>query len=228
MKPLLTLTLSVLALAGCAPATVVSFETVTLPDAGFLDGKATHPGLTVGDVTFASTYETTYGTSSGTTFSRLTHTTTAGYTNAYSAFPGRGAGGSQVFAVLYPTGTSLITFDEDLDAVSVAVANTTYTALSMTNGDQFARKFTTAGQDHFEVIFTGLRADGGVSGTVTSYLADFRTATSPGILSTWATVDLTPLGKVRRIDVSFGSSDVGSYGINTPTYVAIDDLTFDP
>jgi hypothetical protein len=98
----------------------------------------------------------------------------------------------------------------------------------MKNGDQFAKKFTATDHDFFDVVFTGLAADGGVRGKVTASLADFRTASSPGVLATWATVDLAGLGTVRSIDVSFLSSDVGSYGINTPLYVAIDDLVYYP
>jgi hypothetical protein len=221
---------AVLALAACSTPTTVTFESLTLPDAGFLDGSGTHPGRVVDGVTFASSYETTYFTSSGTTFSRLKDTTTAGYLNPYSAFPGSGAAGSTTFAVLNPfgVGTPLLAFAADVAPGSVAVANTTYAALSMKNGDQFAKKFTAADHDFFDVVFTGLSADGGVTGKVTASLADFRTASSPGILATWATVDLAKLGSVRKIDVSFLSSDVGSYGINTPLYVAIDDLVYYP
>jgi hypothetical protein len=231
-EPMKTLPFAVLALtlAACGTPTTVTFESVSLPDSGFLDGSGTHPGLTVDGVTFASTYETTYFTSSGTTFSRLTDRTTAGYTNAHSAFPGSGAGGSTTFAVLNPFGeeSPLIAFADDVAPVRVEVANTTYAALSMENGDQFAKKFTRDAGDHFDVIFTGLRSDGGVTGTVTASLADFRGSSSPGILRTWATIDLSGLGAVRKIDVSFQSSDVGSYGINTPLYVAIDNLTYYP
>jgi hypothetical protein len=33
------------------------------------------------------------------------------------------------------------------------------------------------------------------------------------------------LGDARSIGIDFASSDVGEWGINTPTYVAIDNLT---
>jgi hypothetical protein len=183
----------------------------------------------VDGVTFATAFESQYGTSSGAVISSLRDTTTAGYLNAYSAYPGSGAGGSAKFAVWYPIGgtTPMLTFSVDVSLKSIAVANTTYAALSMKSGDAFAKKFTTAGQDYLDVVFTGLNAAGTKTGTeVKFYLADFRTATSPGIQTGWTTVDLTPLGVVRHVAVSFESSDVGSYGINTPTYVALDDLSF--
>jgi hypothetical protein len=63
------------------------------------------------------------------------------------------------------------------------------------------------------------------TGTATFYLADLRGATPPGVLSSWSWFDLTSLGTVDRIEFSFDGSDKGSFGLNTPAYFAMDDLT---
>jgi hypothetical protein len=41
-------------------------------------------------------------------------------------------------------------------------------------------------------------------------------------------LDLTALGAPASIALSWESTDVGSFGINTPTYVAIDNLVLTP
>ena len=40
----------------------------------------------------------------------------------------------------------------------------------------------------------------------------------------WRTVNLTSLGAADTLTFSYESSDVGVFGINTPTYFAADDL----
>ncbi|HEB89007.1 MAG TPA: DUF4465 domain-containing protein, partial [Deltaproteobacteria bacterium] len=47
-------------------------------------------------------------------------------------------------------------------------------------------------------------------------------------LDQWVFQDLSSLGLVKELGFSFESSDVGSFGINTPQYFAIDNLTTIP
>lgn len=115
----------------------------------------------------------------------------------------------------------------------VSLSNTTYAALSMQNGDSFAKKFggTTGNDpDFFRVSlngFDGLNGTGNSVGTVTVNLADFTFANNSQdyILSNWINVDLSSIANSRSVALSFASSDVGGFGINTPTYVALDNLT---
>jgi Domain of unknown function (DUF4465)/Secretion system C-terminal sorting domain len=67
-------------------------------------------------------------------------------------------------------------------------------------------------------------------GDTTIYPADTTifvgdTIISPGILKTWQWVDLHSLGNVDSLIFSFSSSQNGQYGINTPTYFAMDNFT---
>ena len=41
-------------------------------------------------------------------------------------------------------------------------------------------------------------------------------------------MDLSSLGDVTGLEFNVASSDVGDFGINTPTYFAMDDLTVIP
>ena len=44
------------------------------------------------------------------------------------------------------------------------------------------------------------------------------------ILKEWKKVDLTSLGKVKKIVFTMSSTDSGQWGINTPTYFCLDQL----
>ena len=199
-----------------------------------------NPNSYVNNTTFAShgisfnnSYDATYGSWSGFSYSNVADSATPGFGNQYASYPGggvRGAGG--IYAVAYPTST--INLPAGQHPVSVDLTNTTYAALSMKNGDTFAKKFggsTGDDPDYFDVTltgYTGADATGSVTHAVTFYLADYRFAdhSKDYIVSQWTPVDLTSLGdNTTSIDLSFASSDIGTYGINTPTYVALSDLT---
>ena len=101
---------------------------------------------------------------------------------------------------------------------SVDVINTSYVLNSLVNGDGFAPAATDESQ--FVVHFEGTHADGTTS-EVTFLLADGR-----NFVTDWTSVDLTPLGKVKSLRTYVtGSSDLeGDYGLNTPGYVALDNI----
>ena len=81
----------------------------------------------------------------------MTDTTTPGYDNQFSAITGDGADGSATYAVAYTTGftaASQAEFSTPATVSGVYITNTTYAALSMLNGDAFAKKFGGVG-DHY-------------------------------------------------------------------------------
>jgi hypothetical protein len=144
-------------------------------------------------------------------------------THEYAAYPGSGvAGTNAVYAVNYVGG--YINLPAGQAPVSVDLTNDTYTALSMLNGDGFAKKFGPT--DYFDVTltgYTGAGKTGAATGSTTFYLAQ-----NGSIVNTWVPVSLGALGDASSIGFTYGSSDVGQYGINTPEYVALDDLTTAP
>jgi hypothetical protein len=114
---------------------------------------------------------------------------------------------------------------------SVDVCNNTYAALSMKNGDSYCKKFggtTGSDPDWYSVTLNGYDKNGQKVGSVTCYLADFRFADSSKdfIVNKWTTIDLSSLGKIHQLAFEFGSSDSGAYGINTPTYVCLDNIRY--
>jgi hypothetical protein len=103
----------------------------------------------------------------------------------------------------------------------------------MRDGDAFAKKFggaTGNDPDFFKLTIIGKEASDVVVNTVDFYLADFRSANNAQdyVVNSWTTVDLTSLAGSRTLTFTLSSSDNGQFGMNTPAYFAIDDLTFVP
>ncbi len=215
--------------------TVITFENFGLP-ANSYDNNAGSGGQFVIDGTqFNNSYDPTYGAWSGWAISTMTDTTTPGYTNQYSAITGSGADNSQTYAVAYtfsqtansfnPAG-SYINLAPGTTPVSVQVTNTTYAYLSMLNGDSFSHKF--AAGDFFLLDvqgWTGANGTGKEVGQVDFYFANFLGSNSY-IIDTWQTLNLSSLAGTASLQFGLSSSDNDPvYGMNTPAYFAIDNLT---
>jgi hypothetical protein len=233
---------AVLALASAAlplGAAVVDFGDLSLAASSFHNGgPATNSaGWSSGGVTFSNTF-TDFGggfsTWSGFAYSNTADTTTPGFGNQYSAYslvaPNSGVYGVAYYSAYDPAPS--MGFASPVAPQSVSLTNITYAALDMLNGSGFSKKFGGASGDDADwltVTFTGYNASNAVTGAVTFYLADysFENNALDYIVSDWTTVDLTGLGTgVSLIRLGFASSDVGMFGINTPTYAALDDLIF--
>ena len=215
--------------AAQAATTVSTLDDLTLAPESYYFPEASTT-FTSGAASFSHNY-TDYGfpgcCASGWTYSNQTDTTTAGYTNQYSALTGGGVNGSANYGVSFEL--SEITFSAPSQVLSTYVTNTTYAGLSMQQGDDFAKKFggaTGNDADFFMLTITGLNGAGSSIGSVDVYLADFRFADNSQdyILNQWKLVDLSSLGTVSALKFSLSSSDVGSYGIKTPAYFALDNL----
>jgi hypothetical protein len=152
--------------------------------------------------------------------SSKTDSVTPGYANQYSVVAGTGALNSAKFALAYDTSYIHIPYVmSNYEIKSIMLTNSTYTYLEMKNGG-FGKKFTTG--DWFKVIIKGYY-DTTETGTVEFYLADFRDGKNL-LLKEWKKVDVSKLGKVNKIRFTFDSSDKGTYGINTPKYVCVDNI----
>jgi len=225
----------------CTPNTVTDFEDQSLTTESHYIGDAT--GITSyqsGDATFGVYWTDEYGFDvwEGIALSNESDTSTAGPDSQFSAITGGGLGGGGIYAVAYTNGFVLqaeTRFPHATNGVTLAgffVTNTTWAYLSMTNGDEFAKKFGGADgtdPDWFLLTIEGLDADGSPTGQrVEFYLADFR-STDPSkdyILDNWTWVDLSSLGPVHGLHFTLSSSDVGDYGMNTPAYFAFDSLLY--
>ncbi|MGB0759173.1 MAG: DUF4465 domain-containing protein, partial [Rubripirellula sp.] len=187
-------------------------------------------------LTFNNAYSTDFDSWNQWAYSNMTDTTTAGYLNQFSSYPGDGADDSATFGVGFASqgnfyDAPLITRPaDDLRSFgSLSVTNTTYAALSMLLGDSFAKKFggdSGNDPDYFILRIEGLDASGQPVGNVDVALADYRFADNSRdyILEDWVAVDLGPVSTARSLSFSLSSSDVGGFGMNTPSYFAVDDI----
>jgi hypothetical protein len=225
--------LSSLFIANLASATVIAgFESIALDGAGVYNGSDGAGGFKESTATFNNNF-TDFGGGccwDGWATSNNTDSVTPGFGNQYSAYPGSAAGGSQ-FGVAYTDIASI-----SLGAPAVVdggfFTNITYAAQSMINGDAFAKKFGGVSgddPDYFNITIQGWLA-GAKTASEVFYLADYRFADNANdyVLDTWTFVDLSTLGIVDELSFTFDSTDVGSFGVNTPTYFALDDLQIAP
>lgn len=199
--------------------TVIDFESIELPKEGYIGNQI----KTLNGVTFHSEE---YG---GFYYSKLTDKKTPGFANMCSVYGDGGADKSEKFAVMNvgSTEASYFKFSDDQTKTfrDVMVTNNTYAVLSIQNGDEYAKKFENG--DWFKVIFTGYNAAGEKTSEepVEYYLADFRDGKTY-ICTSWTKVNLTKLGKVNKVTVTFESTDNGQWGMNTPAFVCMDNLTY--
>jgi len=244
--------LAVLALAAASnpviQAEVIGFEDLTLPGPEtFYNGNPGNPPLNVPvDGTFMSgsaTFQNTFtrfdfgngpiDTWQGWAYSNVTDVGTAGIGNQYAAYhlpAGGGANSSSQFGVSFGDGAT-VELAAGQRFQSLDITNTTYAALAMLNGDSFSKQFGGASgldPDFFRLDITGRRggASGDVVFTTDFYLADYRFADSNDdyIVDAWTTLDLSGLASADTLQFSYASSDVGGFGINTPTYFAADNF----
>lgn len=241
MKKRLFLASALLAATSLQAQTTVDFEDLTLPAVDtFYTGEDNTGQYTSHNVIFENTYETTtWGYSwSGFAYSNMTDDQTAGYANQYSAFAGSGADNSENYAIYYNSDT-LIFPGTGATFGDVAITNTTYAGISMRDGDQFAKQFGspngadgqpdgTNGEDFFYVTIYGWDNQDELVDSLEIYLADFRFSDNSQdyILKDWTTFNLSDLDGSKYFTFGFTSSDVGQFGINTPLYFAMDNLTY--
>ena len=232
-------------------AELVTFENLTFfsstgPTGSFYNGDSgigtNTLGWSTGGVFFNNNFSPDFGGIwSGWSYSNVVDPTTPGFGNQYASQPGGGSASGAVapgqnYAVAFGLAPGEAYFDVPLGSVLVSadVTNTTYAARSMAVGDSFAKKFggaTGNDADFFRVTFTGFSGTGLTGSTIgsrTVTLADFTFSDNAQdfILTQWQNVDLSAIGAARSVGLSFESSDVGIFGINTPTFLALDNLLF--
>lgn len=233
--------------ASAAPLPTVDLEDAPLPRFGqnYYNGSDGAGGFTSQGAHFQNRFTDFGGFTAweGWSYSAETDVVTPGFANQYSAYnlPGGGGSGSRKYAVASkfdfdPTTPDLelgrITLPSGFRPKTVDVTNTVYTALTLLQGDEFgfAKKFggpSGTDPDWLRLTILGLDASAGVLGSVPFYLADYRNlgAAPDYVVNRWTTVDLGPLREARALAFLLESSDSGSFGMNTPAYFALDNLT---
>ena len=235
MKQLFTALFSFATIFLTAQGSVATFDELPLSANSYWNGSDLSANSIIqGDLIFPTNWDTSFGgyLASGFAYSNMTDSITSGFTNIYSAKPASGFDGTPNYAITY--GDWFFETSAPVVLNSARIANSTFAFNSMRDGDAIAKKFggiTGNDPDFFSVTFTGyLNGEPAPNGTpVTFYLADFRFEDNSQdyIVRDWRLVDLSPLGtSVDSITYNFASSDVGTFGINTPTYFCIDQVIY--
>lgn len=138
---------------------------------------------------------------------------------------GSGDGGSAGWVVAFSSGEFRVGSDATFS--TIRINNTQTTADAIRNGNGPSDAFGSRNQDEsFTVTFSDLDDTDSIEVTLASY--DLATDTLQ-VVEDFTTVDLTSLA-ANRIGISFDSTDTttafGQTFVDTPTYVAIDNVSF--
>jgi hypothetical protein len=213
----------------------VGFEDVgaSLESESFYNGSDGAGGFESGNLSFNNTFTTSeFGDSwFGWSYSNRTDTTTPGFENQYSAIFGSGDAGSPTYAVAFNGFAGTLPEIQSNDGSifqSLSITNTTYAALSMRDGDAFAKKFggeSGNDPDFFKIDILSIDGDGNELDSIDFFLADFRFADNSQdfIVTDWTSIDVSSLS-ASRLAFRFSGSDVGDFGLNTPAYFALDNI----
>ncbi|WP_107039294.1 T9SS type A sorting domain-containing protein [Brumimicrobium mesophilum] len=239
MKKFYFLASALLAVTTLKAQTTVDFEDLSLASESYYNGDDEAGEFVSGNVTFQNTYTTAWGSWTGFSYSNVTDVTTPGFANQYSAIPGGGSNGSEIYAVYFSSDT-LYFPGTHASLTSVDLTNTTVGYFSMRDGDAFAKQFGsttdasgvddgTNGEDFFSIMIYNHDEMGMKTDSIEFFLADYRFPDNNDdyIIDSWTTVDLSTFHNVNYLTFGFKSTDIGSFGINTPLYFAMDNLVYD-
>jgi hypothetical protein len=203
----------------------IDFESLSLEPESYWDGSDGSGVKVFGMASFNNNYNSDYGAWAGFAFSNVTDIETPGWSNQYSAFVASGGESSNTYAVSYVSADdATITFSSEVNLVSAKVTNSTYTYLTLLNGNDFSRKFEDG--DWFMLSIKVFNANDEEIAHEVFYLADYRNSGSK-IVDNWTEIDLRGLANVKKIVFHLSSSDNGDWGMNTPAYFCLDDLVFE-
>lgn len=157
---------------------------------------------------------------------------TVGFGNLYGVKPLKGYNSSNIYVIGQDRG--IIKLKAPYKGVEgFYLTNTTYAYKSMKLGDSFSKKFggTTGNDpDFFKITVKGYSGGSLKTDSVEFYLADFRNANNAldYIVNSWQWLNTSSLGAIDSLKFFMYSSDVGSFGINTPLFFGLDNFTASP
>ncbi len=237
MKKYIVLAFATMLAFAANSQTVEDFEAVTLDSGKVLNGKTgeNEYKFLSGLLTFPVSYDTSFGGywSSGWAISRKIDSATVKSSSSrhlFCAKPGKGFGNSNTFVVGQNGSAFSYPWTSGSALTGFYISNSTYTYNSMKLGDFFGKKFGGKTGKDLDYLFVRVKSwvKNQLKDSQDVYLADFRFAdsTKDYILKDWNKVVLSPW---RTDSVSFEmyGSDTGIYGLNTPAFFVIDNVSID-
>ncbi len=142
----------------------------------------------------------------------------------YTVVEGGGADSSQQWlaAFNFTPGDVVFVAPNDSTFESVAINNVSVVDYTVRNGLYAARAFQSG--DFLRVRFLGLDANNSPTGLATTWFDLARFTNSLFVRSDWTTVDLAILNANRIAFEIEGSDNHPTFGLNTPSYLAMDNL----
>ncbi|HKL09315.1 MAG TPA: DUF4465 domain-containing protein [Bacteroidales bacterium] len=206
---------------------VATFGNLELVESSYWNGSDFSGSFSSGNKIFHNQYYPDWNTWSGFAYSKMINYEFFNEESVYAVYHENTNNNENFYAVAHQLGQITITFKDSIHREqlrSVKLANTTYTALGILYGYDYAKKFggkDGSDPDWFKVTIKGIGMDEQITGTVDFFLADYRFADNKDdyIVNKWEYVDLTPLGIVKRLEFEMFSSDAG-----TPLYFCLDNL----
>jgi len=215
------------------------FENINLSPESFWNGSDLSGGFESGNAYFPNVFNPSYGNFNGFAVSNITDNTTSGYENQYAAVTGAGYNNSSNYGLVYVSDpvTYASVFGLGLRGVAAKgevsgmyVTNSAWAALSMRDGGSGCKKFggeSGNDPDWFKIEIKGFLNGQEKENMIEFYLADFRFEdnTEDYIVMDWQWVDLMGLGNVDSLTFALSSTDNNAYGMMTPSYFCMDNLT---
>lgn len=214
--------------------TVADFENFNLPADTFWNGSSQPLGTTFtsGNVIMENYFDTAFGGywTAGWAYSTMNDSATSGFGNLFATKALIGYNNSMTYVVGQQNAKVMLSGNAAGGIINGCyITNATYPANSMRDGDMFAKKFGgTSGNDpdFFKLTIRGWFGGQVITDSVEFYLADYRFTNNAQdyIVTDWQWVDLSTLGNVDSLWFTLSSSDVGSFGINTPLFFCADNF----
>ena len=212
--------------------TTADFENILTGPETFFNGSDGSGRFFVGNIFLPNSYDPTFDSWSGWGISNTTDTITGSFINDSSCISGSGNNGSEGYGVAFVVGENLLWTTGLASGGAVEgfyINNSTYAYRVMQDGNQFSKKFggeDGTDPDYFFLTIKEHSSQNVNNDSINVFLADYRSDDSAEdyLLDEWTYVDLTVFGNVDTLSFTMSSSDVGMFGINTPTYFCIDDF----
>lgn len=234
-KSVLQLLLLLIPFGASAQQIVSDMENLGLSTGNYYNGSTGGNGFKSGNAFFPTVWDTAFGGfwSGGWAASAVQDSSTSGFGNLYGCKALTGYNGSGTYAVGSAYSELQLKLTDTSLGRSVAgcfVTNSTYAHNSMKYGDAFGKQFggpTGNDPDWFKLTVKRYYNDTLRNDSVVIYLADYRYSNNNQdyILKTWQWLNLTSLGKVDTLAFYLSSSDNGPFGMNTPGFFCLDNLT---
>ncbi|HSH53227.1 MAG TPA: DUF4465 domain-containing protein [Bacteroidales bacterium] len=231
-KIFVLINLMLLFLVGCTDednfkTDIATLEKLELEEETYWNGSDLSWTFVSGNKIFYNHYYPDWNTWSGFAYSNIINYEFYNNESMFAVYYENTNQKENIYAVGHQLGKSTITFKDSIRGEKlryVQLANTTYTALAILYGYDYAKKFggrDGSDPDWFKVTIKGIGMEEQVTGTIDFFLADYRFVDNNEdyIVDKWQYVDLTPLGRVKRLTFELSSSDAG-----TPLYFCLDNL----